>query len=275
MLATSRAGERDALLEAIGHARLASARAALLAQASSPDPADRAKVAEILALQSDSGAALAALAADQDATVRANAVWALGAVGTERELAVLTRAVRDPDVATAANAVGALGRVALRHKLGAPRELCELLDDRRAAVRAGALSALRIVAKRCADGRERRVLSSDHSPRARRAAALLLRDVDSSPVDRRALERCAGEDVIGAVAAACLGMPSEGARGEGEVLVFVVPAGEAAPVPRAPFALVRPDGLTRHGAADRRGAVCEVRVPDGDVELSTHAALGE
>jgi HEAT repeat protein len=275
VLGSSRAGERDALIEAIGHLKLASAAPVLSTLAKSLDPADRAKVAEMLAFRADSGAALSALTADSDATVRANAIWALGRVASEREAPVLRRALRDADVATAANAAAALGRLGLRVKIAVDRELCALLDDRRGAVRAGALSALRLVAKRCGDGRERRVLSSDPSARARLAAALLVRDVERSEQDVRALERCTSEEPIGAVGAACQAARGETAREAGEVLVFVVPAGEAAPVPRAPFALVRPDGLTRHGASDRRGAVCELSVPDGEVELSTHAALDE
>lgn len=275
MLGSSRGGERDALIEAIAHAKPASAQRSLNELAKSLDPADRAKVAEMLAFRADSPTALVALASDSDPTVRANAVWALGKVASQREVPALLRALRDADVATVANAAGALGRVALREKVAVDRELCALLDDRRDAVRAGALSALRLVSKRCGDGRERRVLSSDRSARARLSAALLIRDVDRSEQDVRALERCASEEPIGAVGAACQASPRATAQGAGEVLVFVVPAGDAAPVPRAPFALVRPDGLTRHGAADRRGAVCELGVPDGEVELSTHAALGE
>jgi cellulose synthase operon protein C len=275
MLGSSRAGERDALIEAIGHLKLASAGPALATLVKSADPADRAKVAEMLAFRADSGAALVALAADADSTVRANAIWALGRVASGREAPVLLRALRDADAATAANAAAALGRVGLREKVAVDRDLCALLDDRRGPVRAGALSALRLVAKRCGDGRERRLLSSDRSARARLAAALLIRDVERSEQDVRALERCTSEEPIGAVGAACQASRGETPHEAGEVLVFVVPAGEAVPVSGAPFALVRPDGLTRHGASDRRGAVCELGVPDGEVELSTHAALDE
>jgi hypothetical protein len=229
----------------------------------------------MLAWHADAASSLTALVADLDPAVRANAVWALGAVGTEREVPVLLRALRDVDAAVAANAAAAVGRVAARNKLGVERELCEALTDHRPALRESALSALRLLGKRCADGRERRVLSADRSPRARLAAALLLREVGGAPDDLRSLSRCVGEEVIGSVAAACAGAPSGSRGGRGEVLVFVVPAGETLPVPRAAFALVRPDGLTRHGSSDRRGAVCETAVPDGEIELATHAALGE
>jgi HEAT repeat protein len=275
VLGSSRAGERDALIEAIGHATTPLGRASLGSLASSPDPADRAKMAGMMAFHGDAASSLTALAADLDPAVRANALWALGAVGAEGEVPVLLRAFKDVDAAAAANAAAALGRVAARHKLSVERELCEALGDHRPALRESALAALRLVGKRCADGRERRVLSADRSPRARLAAALLLRDVGGAPDDLRALERCVGEEVIGSVAAACSGAPSAGRSGQGEVLVFVVPAGETLPVPRAAFALVRPDGLTRHGASDRRGAVCETAVPDGEIELATYAALGE
>lgn len=275
LLDSSRNAERDALIEALGHAASPLARASLASLANGRDAADRAKIAEMLALNAEGAPSLSVLAADTDATVRANALWSLGAVGAARELPLLSRALHDVDAAAAANAAAALGRVALRHKLSVERELCEALGAPRAALRESALGALRLLGKRCSDGRERRVLGADRSPRARLAAAQLLRDVPSGPDDSRALERCVGEEVIGVVAAACTGAPSAQASGRGEVLVFVVPAGEATPVARAPFALVRPDGLTRHGAADRRGAVCEIDVPDGEVELATHAALGE
>jgi HEAT repeat protein len=275
LLTSSRAGERDALIEAIGHTSSPIGRSALSSLVTSRDAADRAKGAEMLARHADAASALTALVADPDAAVRANAVWALGAVGAQADVPVLLRALRDADAAAAANAAAALGRVAARHKLSVEGALCDALADQRAALRESALSALRLVGKRCADGRERRVLAMDRSARARLAAALLLRDVGGAPDDVRALERCVGEEVIGSVAAACVSAKTVSQGGQGEVLVFVVPAGEALPVPRAPFALVRPDGLTRHGTSDRRGAVCESGVPDGEVELATHAALGE
>lgn len=275
LLRTSRGGERDALIEALGHAPLPEARATLVALGQSGDPADRAKAAEMWVLRADGALELSKLIRDPEPSVRANALWALGGVGTEREMPLLLAALRDPDAAVSANAAASLGRVAGRRKLSVERELCAALADRKPELRASVLSALRLVGKRCGDGRERQTLRADPSPRARLAAALLLKDVSAGAEDARALERCVAEEVIGSVAAACTGAPSQAPSGSEEALVFVVPAGEGAPVPRAAFALVRPDGLTRYGTADRRGALCEAGLPGGEVELATPAALSE
>jgi hypothetical protein len=107
----------------------------------------------------------------------------------------------------------------------------------------------------------------------RRAAAELVRDVSSDAADARALRRCSARETVGSVAAACSAFPSEPAVGNTEALVFVVPAGESDPVERAPFALRRPDGLVRHGRADRRGAVCEGNLGAGELSLDVPAAL--
>ncbi len=45
------------------------------------------------------------------------------------------------------------------------------------------------------------------------------------------------------------------------------------PAPRAPFALVRPDGSMRLGVADRRGELFEFAVPPGTVRLAVPAPL--
>ena len=57
------------------------------------------------------------------------------------------------------------------------------------------------------------------------------------------------------------------------MLVYVVPIGESAPVPRAPFALVRADGVMRLGLADRRGQLFEHDAPAGEVSLAVPAPL--
>jgi len=95
------------------------------------------------------------------------------------------------------------------------------------------------------------------------------------PGDRRARARCVADEPEGAVATACEAPPEVPKRGTRRALVYVVPAGRDAPVPRAPFALVRPDGLVRHGVSDRRGAVLEIDLPPGSLALGVPAALGE
>ncbi len=61
--------------------------------------------------------------------------------------------------------------------------------------------------------------------------------------------------------------------GTDDVAVYVVPDGRGAPLARAPFALVRPDGLLRLGLADRRGEVFEAATPRGVIRLGVPAAL--
>jgi HEAT repeat protein len=272
---SSRDGERDSLIEALAHAPTRSAQVALLRFAKSPDPWDRSKAAEALGMRGDGIEALLELAADSKSEVRAAAVWGLGAVGSAREQGLLVRLLRDSDTAVAANAASSLGRIRARIPSSDARELCEALKDGRTGVRESALSALRVLGQRCLDHRERRLLSSDRASRVRLAAARLLRDVGSSAEDQKRLRRCASEEVTGAVAAECLRAPSAVPSGARELLVFIVPVAEAAPVGGAPFALVRPDGLVRHGTSDRRGAVAEAFVPDGLVELAVPTAIAE
>ncbi|WP_233561360.1 hypothetical protein, partial [Sorangium cellulosum] len=68
--------------------------------------------------------------------------------------------------------------------------------------------------------------------------------------------------------------------GAEDVVVFVVPfdagrdgAARDAPAPRAPFALVRADGLMRLGVADRRGELFERGAPRGPIRLAVPAPL--
>ena len=61
--------------------------------------------------------------------------------------------------------------------------------------------------------------------------------------------------------------------GSDDVAVYVVPDGRNAPLPRAPFALVRADGLLRLGLADRRGEIFEAGTPRGTIRLAVPAAL--
>jgi HEAT repeat protein len=276
LLERSSEGERDALIEALAHAPGPAAERVLVGLSRSRSAADRAKVAEGLAGRTDARGLLLELLGDADASVRANAAWSSGSRGGAADVPLVARAFGDRDLGVAANAVAAMGRISAREGLDSAPKLCELIGDSRAPVRAAALGALRTLRKRCPDARERRALAGDPSGRVRRAAALLVRDVPQHADDLRVLRRCRSEEPLGAVAVACVrdGGAAPEKRTE-SVLVFVAPAGEASPVARTLFALERPDGLTRHGITDRRGALCETHVAAGQLALTAPAAMEE
>jgi HEAT repeat protein len=271
MLAASRGGTRDALIEAIARHPAPAALSHLrkLAQ-TSVDSADRAKVAECLAARNDGHALLASLAEDADGAVRANALWSLGHVGRKADAQLLATAIADKDAAAAGNAATALGRLAARHKSAASLSgaLCGALVSSRSAVRAGALSALHIARLRCGD-EERRLLAHDESEAVRAAAArVLVGGKGKEPLrDKRALAHCAAEEVSSAVAVRCVAKPEALPKHTEAVGVFVVPMGEASPVPHSAFALQFADGSVRLGRSDRRGQVLELHAPRGELRL--------
>jgi hypothetical protein len=111
------------------------------------------------------------------------------------------------------------------------------------------------------------------------AADYLARAIDragdkADPADRRSLQRCAAEDKNATVALRC-SKPAAAPEGTEDVGVFIVPDGRSAPAPRAPFALVRADGLLRLGTADRRGEIFEMAAPRGTIRLSVPAPLAK
>ncbi|MBK7581779.1 MAG: HEAT repeat domain-containing protein [Myxococcales bacterium] len=276
LMLESRGGQRDALLEAMGRLPSKEALRTLAEHArETGDLADRAKIAEALAARSDGVALLGRLAADVDGSVRANAVWSLGSVGRSGERATIVRALDDEDVAVAGNAAAALGRVGARTRSRVDKELCARLADSRAYVRANALAGLRVAGARCSSHEEIALLTDDRAEVVRRAAALLVANVKSADAarDQRLLETCALEDPDSSVAAACAQAPVKLPATTDPVLVYIVPMGESAPVPRTPFALVRADGLMRLGLADRRGQVFEHDAPTGEVSLAVPAPL--
>jgi HEAT repeat protein len=272
-----RDGERDGLIEALGRApaKLALDRLARLA-AQTPHVADRAKIAEALAAHPEGVSQLRKLATDVDGAVRANAIWALGSAGSKAEVNLVRAALADHDVAVAGNAAATLGRLGVRTKAAVADALCAALSDRRSYVRANALAALRLAGERCGAEKTREILRRDRAEVVREAAARLIAGLPEAKArerDRSALEACVAEDPSGRVAAACSEPPPRAASGGEPVMVFVVPMGEAVPVPRAPFALVRADGLVRLGITDRRGAVFEHDAPRGYVSLTVPAPL--
>jgi HEAT repeat protein len=93
-------------------------------------------------------------------------------------------------------------------------------------------------------------------------------------VARRALRGCASDERSGVVAGRCAVLLDGLAKprvapsvASVETTIFVVPTGATSPAARAPFAVLRPDGLVRLGLADRRGATLEVGVSEGTLRL--------
>ncbi|WP_437870087.1 HEAT repeat domain-containing protein [Sorangium sp. So ce363] len=274
---------RDALIEGLGRMPGQAAGAALARMASAAPIDDRRKIAEALAGHPEAAAALRKLAGDPDPGVRANAIWSLGAAGDKDALPLLLPLLKDPDAAVAGNAAGAIGRAAGR--LGQPARaaaaLCAALPDARPYVRANALAALTVAGARCDGDAARDLLARDPAEAVRLAAADHLARSGADD-DRRALARCAAEDRNAAVAGRCAraAPPRAPAAGAEDVVVFIVPfdAGRGgsvrdAPAPRAPFALVRADGLLRLGVADRRGELFERGAPRGPIRLTVPAPL--
>ncbi|WP_437625224.1 HEAT repeat domain-containing protein [Sorangium sp. So ce1151] len=274
---------RDALLEGLGRMPGQAAGAALARMAATAPIDDRRKIAEALAGHPEAAAALRKLAGDPDPGVRASAIWSLGAVGAADALPLLPPLLRDPDAAVAGNAAGAIGRIAGRagQPARASAALCGALSDARPYVRANALAGLTVARARCDGAAARDLLARDPAEAVRLAAADHLAQ-GGADLDRRALARCASEDRNATVAARCASAgphraPPSGAE---DVVVFVVPfdAGRGdsardAPVSRAPFALVRADGLMRLGVADRRGELFERGAPRGPLRLAVPAPL--
>ncbi|MDC0683348.1 HEAT repeat domain-containing protein [Sorangium atrum] len=274
---------RDALIEGLGRMPGQAAGAALARMASAAPIDDRRKIAEALAGHPEAAAALRKLAGDPDPGVRANAVWSLGAAGDKDALPLLAPLLKDPDAAVAGNAAGAIGRAAGRagQPARAAAALCAALPDARPYVRANALAALTVAGARCDGGAARDLLARDPAEAVRLAAADHLARSGADD-DRRALARCAAEDRNATVAGRCArpAPPRAPAAAAEDVVVFVVPfdagrGGSArdAPAPRAPFALLRADGLMRLGVADRRGELFERGAPRGPIRLTVPAPL--
>ncbi|WP_437959115.1 HEAT repeat domain-containing protein [Sorangium sp. So ce119] len=277
---------RDALIEGLGRMPGQAAGAALAGMAAAAPIDDRRKIAESLAghaAHAGAAAALRKLAGDADPGVRANAIWSLGAVGEGDALPLLPPLLEDPDAAVAGNAAGAIGRIAARagQPARAAAALCGALSDARPYVRANALAGLTVARARCDGAAARDLLARDPAEAVRLAAADHLAQ-GGADADRRALARCASEDRNATVAVRCAhaAPPRAPASGAEDVVVFVVPfdagrdgVARDAPAPRAPFALVRADGLMRLGVADRRGELFERGAPRGPIRLAVPAPL--
>lgn len=278
-LASAPDAARDALIEGLGRMPgAASGQALERLTASTID--DRRKAAEALAGHPEAVLALRKLAADADPGVRANAVWSLGTAGKRDVLGQVAVLLKDPDAAVAGNAAAAAARIAAREDDGrlAKDALCAALSDPRPYVRANALAGMSLTGTRCEAVSARDLLARDPAEAVRLAAADFLgRAVQQAgekadPADKRSLVRCSSEDRNATVAQRCarpLAVPQQ----TDDVGVFVIPDSGREPLARAPFALVRADGLIRLGTADRRGQVFELAAPRGTVRLAVPAPL--
>jgi HEAT repeat protein len=274
---------RDALIEGLGRMKGEAAGRALeglVAREASPSADDRRKVAEAFAGHAENVTALRRLAEDADPSVRASAVWSLGASKDKSVAELLAGKISDPDVAVAGNAAASLGRLAagLSDPTLAQKPLCGALTESRSFVRANAIEALSIANAVCEPSTARDLLSRDTSEAVRLAAAdylarAITRAGDKAvEADKRSLLRCASEDRNARVAGRC-GKPLATPNGTDDIAIYIVPDGHSAPEPRAPFSLVLPDGLLRMGVSDRRGEVFERSAPRGSIRLDVPGAL--
>jgi HEAT repeat protein len=275
-LAVAAGAERDAVLEAVGRAKLGSVVQALSNVVQKGDPDDRRAIATVLGGHRGSPAAAAlvrSLATDSDGGVRAQAAFALGELGDPASLAQLTTLARGGDVDVATNAAGAIARIAsTQGRAGATAitgAVCSMLADGRPTVRANALAALAFAQARCADGRvERKLLIDDPTDLVRAAAARAVATTPG-PDDRVTLDRCITSDRSAEVARRCRPRPASTAapRPARAVTIYIVSESGATAKPRAPFLVEYEGGILRAGVADRRGATFDPSAPAGDVAL--------
>lgn len=281
-LALAAGPERDALLEALGRAHLPSVLRALGDAAKRSDVDDRRTIASGLGGHrglptAPAAIALArALANDADASVRAQAAWALGELGDASMIAPLLALARTGDLDVATNAAGGIARIASSvgatpaGKAAVASAACAMLADGRATVRANAAAALAAAHARCGDGKaERKLLADDPSELVRAGAA---RAIVASPgkEDRAALDRCVSSDRAAEVARLCrprAAAPAAPTLPPRAVTVFIVGESGSVAKPRAPFLLEEEGGVLRAGVADRRGATFEPAAAAGEIAL--------
>lgn len=276
---TSSGATKDALVEALAHVPGGRGAALLGKGLAGFGGATRAKIAEALGGQQDSRGAIIELLSDPDGAVRANAAWSMGSAGLASDTAAVSALLEDRDINVATNAVAALSLLAARFELDVAAPLCRALEDARGYVRANALAGLRLTHAECPE-RETPAWLLEHDPseEVRTAAARLLRDrpywAEESPL---ALERCTAKDRSGQVAAECSRPPDQTSEpGDPvDVAVMVVPIGSSEPAQRAPFSLVRADGLIRAGLTDRRGWVWEPKAPRGALRLTLPSVFAD
>jgi HEAT repeat protein len=239
--------ERDAVLEAMGAARLPSALRGLEA-VSSGDVDDRRMVATLLGGHRGSAIALDRLdklASDPDESVRAEAAFALGSVGSSATIARLASLTTE-DTAVATNAAASIAKIAAT--LGPSQAslvtvaACPMLKSHRATVRANALVALANARARCGDGSlERKLAREDASSLVRANAARLLLNMIEAP--------------------------TKPTSPPAHVTIFVFDQTATVARPHAPYLLEYQSGMLRMGMTDRRGATVDPAAPYGTVTL--------
>ena len=275
-LELSAGADRDAVLVAMARAKTADAMTPLARVAKSEFAEDRRAVATLLPARTTAEAASLAttLLADGDATVRAQAAWALGTLGSPVSAPALLKLAQGGDMDSSIDATAALARIAARAHASAlaAQWLCPLVDHAHPYVRANALAGLALSGARCPDAaKERRLLQNDPNDVVRAAAGRALRAAGNDPDDARALEACAVGDRSGTVARICHEKPAApGAAAP--LLVYVVAEDASAPVAKSAYAIVLPDGLVHVGTTDRRGAVFDPVTPAGEVSLDRPSA---
>jgi hypothetical protein len=209
-------------------------------------------------------------------------------VGAAGDVASLRPLVADASVAVAANAAVAIGRLAAATGADVGDALCKAIVDDRALVRANAASSLALLTRAgraggaCADATlDERLLHNDASEAARASAAAWIgarlaaasaaKGGEGAARLGDLLDRCAASDPSGQVAERCrrarAAAPSATPPRADALVVFVAASDVADPVPHAPYAIERPDGTIHVGTADRRGAVSELFLPRGEVQL--------
>ena len=266
--------DRDALIQAIGRARSPAAMDLLAKLAGAGDVDDARTAATLLAAHAEEPASASraravarSLLGHPDATVRAQAAFALGALDDGGAVGALVPLLRASST-EAIDAATALGRIAVRTKDPATASaLCEAIHSSHSYVRASAFAAIGAAHARCEDGNaERRALEEDASAAVRAAAAIAIAASTRGDVDTRALARCAAEDRDGAVASRCRA-PARSPSRTRAVEVYVVPDLAAGPIANAPYVLVLDGGALHAGTSDRRGAVFDPVAPEGDLTL--------
>ncbi len=272
-LAFAAGPERDAVIEAASRAKLPVVTSALAKLAESGDADDRRAAVTALGGHPASDAVRKAATSDADASVRAQAAYALGEIGDASALGALTALARGGDTDVATNAAAGIARLAMvPGRVQAPSLVaaaCPMLADGRATGLANALAALAAARARGADGKpERALLASDTSDLVRANAARVLAS-GTAPEDRAALDRCASTDRSSEVARVCRPRPAgpPSPLRTRAVTAYVFGETATAPRPRAPYLVEMEGGVLRAGIADRRGALFDPAAPASELAL--------
>ena len=177
MLENAAGPERDAVLEVLGRTATRSAQAALEGVLASGTDADRRSIAALLSNFASARGAVLKMLVSGDETTRANAAWALGAVGKLEDVPRLLAATKELS-GVAPNAVAAASSILAANGASPARAeevFCPLVSDARADVQNNALVGLARAHARCGNGEAvRDLVAHAASARLRRVAATAL-----------------------------------------------------------------------------------------------------